>query len=75
MDNAFRDTLMIEMEDLFAEDKVLQQHRAARSRFELILSVGNADTLIGGEMILLVTAFWWNALVGFSSGADSRLIR
>ncbi len=49
MDDALGNAFMIEVEDLLAQDEVLEQHGAARTRLELILIVGNPDALVGGQ--------------------------
>jgi hypothetical protein len=49
MDDALGDALMVEVEDLLAKDEVLQQHRPALARLQLVLIVGNADALIGAR--------------------------
>jgi hypothetical protein len=63
MDDPFRRTLMIEVRDLFAQDEIFKQSRAAHSSSQGVLIVGNRKTLIGGQ---------WNftgrgLLVGFSA--------
>src|ERR1700716_1523097 len=46
VNDTFRDTLVIEMGDLFTKDEILQQHRATRISLERVLIVGNRDALV-----------------------------
>ena len=47
MDDAFGNPLVIEVRDLLAEDKILQQGRAKRVGPERILIIGDRYALIG----------------------------
>ena len=49
MHDAFWDALMVKMRQLFAQDEVFKQGRAAQAELEGILVVGNRHALIGGE--------------------------
>src|ERR1700733_628294 len=49
MNNPFRRALMIEMRDLFAQDEILKQSRAAHSCSQRILIIRNRKALIGGQ--------------------------
>jgi hypothetical protein len=49
MDDTLRNPFMVEMHDLFAKDKILQQNRTARADFQRILVVGDGNALIGGQ--------------------------
>ena len=49
VDDPFGDSLVIEMRDLFAQDEVFEQCRAAAARFEGVLVVGDDGSLICGE--------------------------
>ena len=70
MDDALGDALVIEVEDLLAKDEVLEQHRAARAGLQLVLVVGDADALVGGEMALaLVGACRGDVLMQFVARA------
>ena len=40
------------MENLFAEDKIFEQHGAARASFQVVLIVGDGDALIGGDVVV-----------------------
>ena len=46
MDDALGNALVIEVEDFLAHDKVLQQHRPARARFQLVLVIRDMHALI-----------------------------
>ncbi len=69
VDDPFGNPLMVEMEDFFAKHEIFEQRRSARSRFEAVLIVGNANALIGGQMRLCVRVltFFGNLLVGFAA--------
>jgi hypothetical protein len=47
VDDALGDALMIEMEDLLAQNEILQQRRAARARLEAVLVVADRYAMIG----------------------------
>ena len=49
MDDALGDALVVEMDDLLAEDEVLQQDRAARAGLQRVLVVGDRDALVGRQ--------------------------
>ena len=49
MHDALGDPLVIEMRDLFAEDEVLEERRAAQPRFERVLVVGDRHALVGRQ--------------------------
>ena len=49
VDDPLRDSLVIEMEDLLAEVKILQQGRPARTDLQGILVVGNRSPLRRGQ--------------------------
>ena len=49
VDDALRDALVIEMEDLFAEDEVLEQRGAPQTRLETVLGVRDRDALLRGH--------------------------
>ena len=49
MHNTLRDAFMVEVIDLFAKNKIFEQHRAARHCFQRILIVGNGESLVGGQ--------------------------
>ena len=40
---------MVKMGQLFAQDEVFQQRRAAQAKLERVLVVGNCHALVGGE--------------------------
>ena len=52
MDDALGNALVIEVGDLFAEDEILQEGRAAGAGFQRVLIVGNRNALIGGQRVL-----------------------
>src|SRR5690349_16490171 len=52
MDHALRYALMVEVGDLFAKNKVLEQRRAAKSRFERVLIVGDWNALVAGQSLI-----------------------
>ena len=52
MDYALRYTLVIEMGDLLAQNKILEQRRPAKSGFERILVIGDWDALIRGQRLV-----------------------
>ncbi len=80
MDNALRNALMVEVEDLFAQHKVFQQRRPTHTRLEAVLVVGNTDALIGGQVAFspMGTPFG-HALVSLAAaacvGVESGLVR
>ena len=45
----FRDALVVEMKDFFAEMKIFQSGRTARSYFERVLIVGNRCSLLSRQ--------------------------
>ena len=49
VDDAFRNPLVVEVEDLLAKDEVLQQHRAFFAGLQLVLIIGHTDALVGGQ--------------------------
>jgi hypothetical protein len=49
---SFGDPLVVEVGDLFAEDEVLEQGRAARAGAERVVVVADRDALIGGQVAL-----------------------
>ena len=49
--HAFWNSFVIEVRNLFAEDEIFQQRRAAQTGLERILVVGDRDALIGGETL------------------------
>jgi hypothetical protein len=49
VDDAFGDTLVVEVEDLLAQDEVFQQRRAAFPGAQAVLVVGDAMAEIVGE--------------------------
>ena len=51
MDYALGYTLVIEMSDLFAQNKILEQRRPAISSFERILIIGDGHALVSGERL------------------------
>jgi len=53
MDNAFRDPLMIEMENLFPHDLVFQHRPAAGMALQAVLVVGYRHPLLGCHNIVL----------------------
>jgi hypothetical protein len=50
--DALRNAFVIEVEDLLTQHEVFEQHEAARASLELILSIRDRDTLIGGQFCL-----------------------
>jgi len=54
MHDAFRNALMVEVENLFTEDEVFGQHRSARARFQMVLVVGNGHALLGGHGLVAI---------------------
>ena len=52
VDNALGDAFMVEVEDLFAQYEIFQQHRATRACLQAVLIVENPQALIGGQMRL-----------------------
>ena len=63
--NAF----VVEMRDLFTQDEILQQGRAAIACFEGVLIVVDAETLIGGEKLVgrILSIFFRSAILSLSS--------
>ena len=54
MDHALRNALVIEVEDLLAEVRVLDQRWAARALLEGVLVVGDRNALLRGEDVVSV---------------------
>ena len=75
MDDSLGNALMIEMEDLLAEDKILEQDRPAVARFQAVLIVRYAEAMIGGEIGLriAVRAVLGDLLMRFAAVALRRL--
>ena len=69
MDNTFRNALVIEMKDFFAQDEIFQQCGSARIRPERVLIIRKHDALIGGERGMLATG----NLVKLAAGGRLRL--
>src|ERR1700687_4700881 len=62
---------MVEVEDLFAEDEVLEQRRPARAGLEAVLIVRDADALVGRQMrVRVMRTPARNVLVRLAAGAD-----
>ena len=66
MHNAFRDALVVEMGDLFPQDKILDQGRPTGTGLERVLIVGDGRPMIGGEGLLRVSG----GLVGLGPGGN-----
>ena len=49
VDDPLRNPLMIEVLDLFTQNEIFKQRRAASTCFERILVIGNTGALISGE--------------------------
>ena len=49
MDDALRDSLMVEVGDLFAKDEIFEEGGAAAAGSERILIIGDGEALIGGQ--------------------------
>src|ERR1700729_4663997 len=56
MHDALRNTFVIEVGDLLAEDEVLQQRRPARRGAQRVLVVRQRQALVGGERRMLAAA-------------------
>ena len=54
MDDALGNALVVEMEDLLAEMRVLHQCRAAGALSQRVLVVGNGRALLGGQDLIAV---------------------
>jgi hypothetical protein len=52
MDDAFRNPLMVEMEDLLAQNEIFQQRWPASARLQAVLVGGDADTLVGRQVLI-----------------------
>src|SRR3546814_15886330 len=50
MDDTFGNAFMVEMEYLFAQDKIFEQRRSALSGTQAVLIVRNAAAEIGGQV-------------------------
>ena len=57
VDNPLGNALMVEVEDLFAQLKVLEQAWSARARLEAVLIVTDRNTVIGGQPAALLVGF------------------
>ncbi len=66
MDHAFRDALVIEVKDLLAHHLVFEQRRAAGTRAQRILIVGNRRALLRGHPLDALA----RRLMQLSAGAD-----
>ena len=56
VDDALGDALVVEVGDLLAQVMVLQQHRAARTRLQRVVRVGEPHALGRGEVLALLSA-------------------
>ena len=64
---------MVEMEDLFAKDEVLEQSRTARAGPEAVLIVRDADPLVRRQVrVRVMRTLTRNVLVGLAACADRR---
>jgi hypothetical protein len=70
MDDPLRNSLVVEVVDLLAEDHVLEQHRAASVRLELVLIVGDGHALVRGQPLDAFSRL----LVGLGAGACVALV-
>ena len=71
--DALRDPLVVEVHDLLAQVEVLEQDRAARTRLERVVAVGDAHPVRRGQRVARLTpriAPVLRALVADSGGAD-----
>ena len=50
MDDPFRNTFVVEVENLLAQHEIFEQRRAARPGLESVLIVRNTNALIGREV-------------------------
>ncbi len=69
MDHALGDALMVEVHDLLAQDKILQQHRSARARLQRVLVVADRHTLVRGQLL----GGRGGLLLQFATGGDQGL--
>ena len=53
VNDALRDSLVIEMGDLLPEGEILEQRRSPPAGFQRVLIVRNNDALIGGQRTLM----------------------
>ena len=66
MDDALGDALVIEVRDLFAQDEIFEQRRAARAGLQRVLVVGDRDALVGRQHRVLLVG----GLVGLAAVPD-----
>jgi hypothetical protein len=67
MDDAFRNPLMVEMEDLLPQDEIFQQRWPASARLQAVLVVGDADTLVGRQVTGIMWCFRGNSLMSLAA--------
>ena len=65
MNDTLRDTLMIEVHDLFAKYKVFQKRRSSRIGPKRVLIIGKHEALVGGKRRVISTS----NLVQFAAGS------
>ena len=70
--NPFRNSLVIEVEDLFSQDEIFEQGRAPSASFERILVVADADALICGQSGLGGFFRFRGVLMRFTAVSDGR---
>jgi hypothetical protein len=74
MDDTFRDAFVIEMENLFAKNKIFEQRRAASAGFQRILVVRYPYALVGSQVSFIAAwrmfaAAMMNLLMRFAATA------
>ena len=67
VDDSLRNALVVEVEDLFAKDEILQQRGPARAALEAVLVVANRHAVVGRHHVGSATCY----LVGFATFADA----
>jgi hypothetical protein len=67
MDDAFRNPFMVEMEDLLPQDEIFQQRWPTSAGLQAVLVVGDADTLVGRQVISIMGSFRANSLMSLAA--------
>ena len=61
MHDPLGNALVVEVEDLLAEMKVLDQRRSALADLQGVLVVGDRPALCGGQDRFVFVAIWWSS--------------
>src|ERR1039457_6679599 len=72
MNDTFGNTLVIEMRNFFAEDKILKKCRSTRIGLKRVLVIGNGKALIRGERLVISTSYLMQLAAGRSLRISDR---